>query len=65
MNFNPNDNYYAETCNNLTYYNDLNNTPLSNANIQEAIRKLIIEESITDDNNITAYKFIHASSVQR
>ena len=33
-----------EICNTLTDYNDLNNNPLSNANIWEAIRKVMEEE---------------------
>ena len=42
--------------------------PLSNAKIQEAIVKVMIEDeegSITDANNVTADAFSHASSSQR
>ena len=34
---NSKDKYYKELCNNITYYNDLNNKPLSNVKIQELI----------------------------
>ena len=49
----------------LTDYNDRNNTPFSNAKIQEAIRKVIEEESIADDNNVTVDTFVHTSNTQR
>ena len=52
-------------CNTLTDYNDYNNTLLSNSKIQEAIRKVMYEESIMDTNNFTVDTFIHASSAQR
>ena len=52
-----------ETCNTLTDYNGRNNTPLANANIREAIRKVMEEESMTDTNSVTADTFSHASSV--
>ena len=55
------DKYYMEMCNTLTKYNDRNNTPLSNANILEAICKVMEEESITDANNVTTNTFSHAS----
>ena len=57
--------YYIEICNTLTDYNGRNNTPLSNKKIQEAIRKVMEEESITEDNNIHADTFNHALSAQR
>ena len=50
--------------NTLTDYNYHNNTPLSNENIREAIRKVIEEESMVDTNNFTADKFTHASNAQ-
>ena len=49
----------------LTDYNDRNNTPLSNANIREAMLKVIEEESIADANNVTADTCSHASNTQR
>ena len=52
-------------CNILTDYNDRNNTPLSNAKIQEAMRKFMEEESVADSNNVTADTFIHASNTHR
>ena len=39
--------------------------PLSNANIQETIRKASEEESIADANNVTADTFSHSSNTQR
>ena len=39
------DKYYTEMLKTLTDYNDRNNAPLSNDNIQEAIHKFIEEES--------------------
>ena len=51
------DRYYTETFKFLTYYNDCNNTPLSNANILDSIHKVIEEESISDSNNVTADTF--------
>ena len=59
------DKYYTEICNDLTDYNDHNNMPLSNANNQESIRKFMVEESITDANNVTVDTFSHASNAQR
>ena len=52
------DRYYTEIFKTLTYYNDRNNTPLSNEKIREAINKVMEEESISNDNNITADTFI-------
>ena len=49
----------------LTVYNDHSNTPLSNANIRESIRKVMEEKSITGSNNVTAGALSHASSAQR
>ena len=57
--------YYMEILNTLTDCNNRNNTLLSNANILEAIRKDMEEESLTDANNVTAYTFSHASNAQR
>ena len=57
--------YYTETFKTLTDYNDLNNTPLSNTNIQEAIRKFIEEVSVLDTNNVTEDTFSHMSNTQR
>ena len=54
-----------EMFNTLTYYNDRNNAPLSDANIQEAMRKVIEEEPITDANNLIVDKFSRASNTQR
>ena len=59
------DNYYTEMFNTLTDYNDRNNTPLSNLNIWEAIRKVIEEESIADANNAAMNTFGYASNTQR
>ena len=56
------DKYYKEMCNTLTHYNERNNKSLSNSMIQEAMRKVVGEESITDVNNVTADTFSHASS---
>ena len=56
---------YTEMFNTLTDYNDHNNTPLSNANILESIRKVIEEESIVDANNVTTDTFSHASNSKR
>ena len=58
------DKYYTEMYRTLTDYNDRINTPLSNANDQEAIHKVIEEESMVDTNNFTADKFTHASNAQ-
>ena len=49
-----------ELCNTTINYNDLNNTPLSNMNIQEAILQVMKEEeeeAITDATNATADTF--------
>ena len=54
-----------EICNSLTDYNYHNNTTLSNANIWEAISKVMEEESIKDDNNATADKFSNTYNAQR
>ena len=51
--------------NTLTDYNYHNNTPLSNENIREAIRKVIEEESIADANNVTADTFSCLFNTQR
>ena len=48
----------------LTDYNERNNTPLSNENFREAIRKFIKEESIADVNDITGITFSHTSNTQ-
>ena len=57
------DKYYTEMFNALPDYNYRNNTPLSKSNIQEAIREVMEEKSITDSNNVTAVTFSHAYSV--
>ena len=62
---NVKDKYYTEMCNTLTDYNDCNNTPLSNAKIQEEICKVMEEESIRDAYTVTADTCIHAYSAQR
>ena len=49
----------------LTDYNDLNNTSLSKAEIQESMNKFIEDESIADYNNVTTNTFRHASNTQR
>ena len=59
------DNYYTEMCNTLTDYNNRNHMPLSNANIQEAIRKFVEYESIKDDKNITVDTFSHVYNAHR
>ena len=46
----------------LTDYNDCNNMRLSNEKIQEAMRKVIEQESISDSNNINADTFSHVSN---
>ena len=51
--------------NTLTDYNDINNTPLFNAKIWEAISKVIEEESTADDNNVTVDTFSHMSNTKR
>ena len=51
--------YYTEIFNTLTYYNDRNNGPLSNKNIQEAVHKFMDMESILDANKVTADYFSH------
>ena len=38
--------------------------PLSNAKIWVAIRKIVEEESISNDNNVTEDKFSHVSNTQ-
>ena len=48
----------------LTDYNDRNNTPLSNENIWESIRKAMEEESISYANNVNAHTFSHTSNTQ-
>ena len=57
--------YYTEMCNTLTGYNNKNNMPSSNANIWEVMRKVMVEESTTYANIITADKFSHVSNTQR
>ena len=59
------DKYYMEMCNTLIDYNERNNIPLSKMKIQEAIRKVMEEESITDGNNVAADTFSHAFNAQR
>ena len=62
------ENYYTELRNTITTFNYNNNSPLSNANIREAIVKLIMEdevESIMDVNNFTSDAFCHTYSSQR
>ena len=59
------DKYYTEFCEALTDYNNHKNMPLSNANIWEAIHKVIEEESVDDANNDTPDKFSHASNTKR
>ena len=54
-----------EMCNTLTVYNERNNMPSFNANIQEEMRKVMEEESITDANNLTTDTFSHASNTNR
>ena len=56
------DKYYTEMFKTLTDYNYHKNTPLSNANIWQAIRKVMEEESIVYDHNVTADKFSHESN---
>ena len=51
--------------NTLTDYNDRNNTPLSNDNIREAIRKITEKQLIQDANKITVDTFSHTSNTQR
>ena len=47
----------------ITYYNDRNDVPLSNYNIQEATNKVIEKES--DAHNVTVNNFSHTSNTQR
>ena len=49
----------------LTYYNERNNTPLLIDKIQEAIRKVMEEESISDAKNVTSDTFSNTSNTQR
>ena len=49
----------------LTDYNDRNNGPLSNKNIQEAVHKVMEKESILDAHNVPADTFSHTSNTQR
>ena len=58
------DKYYTEIFNILTDYNR-KNMSLSNANIQEAIRKFVEQSSIADANKNTSDTFGHASNTQR
>ena len=60
--------YYTELYNTITNINNHNNTPLSSANIQEAVLEVMREdeeESITDAKNFTTYTSSLASSTQR
>ena len=59
---NSEDDYYTEICNTLSDYNDRNNTPLSNANIREAIHKVMEGQPKLDANNFIVDIFRHASS---
>ena len=52
-------------CNISTDYNYRNNMPLSSANIEEAIHKVMVEESITDANKVTVDTFIYSFNAQR
>ena len=61
---NPKDKYHTDMCNTLSDHNDRSNTPSSNANIREAMRKFMEKESIMDAKNITADTFSHASNAQ-
>ena len=57
--------YYTELSNNMTNFNDNNNTPWSKLNIWEAISKVMMEdeeESITDANNVPTDVFSHVPS---
>ena len=58
------DRYYTEMFKTLNDYNYHNNTPLSNANIREAMNKFIEEESISDANTFTSDKFSNTSNIQ-
>ena len=49
----------------LTFFNDQKNTPLSNEKIQEAMLKVIEEESISDTNHVTLDTFTHTYNTQR
>ena len=58
--------YYEELSNTITTLNDKNKYPLSNANILEAILKVVMgdeEESMTDANNVTSDAFSRAFSL--
>ena len=57
--------YYKKIHKTLTGYNDRNNTPSYNANILEAISKVVEQESIAVSNSVTADTFSHASNTQR
>ena len=59
------DRYYKEMYKTLTDYNDRKKKPLLNENIQEEIRKVMEEESISDANNVTTDTFSHTSNTQR
>ena len=61
---NSKEKYYKKICKTLTDYNYLKNTTLSNAKIQEAIRKFMEEDSIADVSNVTADTFIHVSNTK-
>ena len=49
----------------LTDYNDRNNTPSSNSNIREVMRKVTEEEPIAEANNVTADTFSHTYNTER
>ena len=60
--------YYMELSNTIKNFNEWNNTPLSNVNIQESILRVMREDeevAITDAKNVNADKFSHASSSKR
>ena len=62
------ENYYTELNNNITNFNDNNNTSLSNAKIQEAVMRVTREDKegeITDANNVTNDTWSLVSSSQR
>ena len=62
------ENYYTELNNNITNFNDNNNTSLSNAKIQEAVMRVTREDEegeITDANNVTNDTWSLVSSSQR
>ena len=58
------DKYYTEFLRKITDFNNRNDAPLSNENIQGAMHKLIAEEE-ADDHNVAADTFIHMKNTQR